>query len=115
MKMAPFLLAVFVVGYAVNHWQELRSGHFQAPAAAPRLIIYGIKSEGAFVKLEGELNERNVPYQKRDLNDDASVRELTEKRARIGKLGGEPKLPAADIDGVLVEGATFPEIMRRMH
>jgi len=115
MKPVPFLLAICVVGYAASHWQELRSGHVSVPAEAPRLIIYGMKSEGSFVKLDSELNGRNVPHQTRDLGDDANVRELIEKRARIGKLGGEPKLPAADIDGVLVEGATFPEIMRRLH
>ena len=45
----------------------------------------------------------------------ASASELTEKRVRLGKVGGQPVLPVADVDGVLIENASLPVILRRRH
>jgi glutaredoxin len=79
------------------------------------LIIYGTKSSAAYVYLEGELDKRGIAYEKRDLTKDENLRELTDKRARVGKIGGNIALPVAEIDGVLVEGATVEDVAHRMH
>ena len=115
MKPVIALLSICALGYAVDHWQELNSHRAPESANVHRLIIYGTKSCSPCIQLEKELNAQHIPFQKRDLADGSDSHELSEKLARIGKMGGSVPIPVADIDGVIVVGASIQEITRRMH
>jgi hypothetical protein len=116
MKPLIVLLAICSVGYVVDHWQELTNRHQMMSVAEPRgLIIYGNKSSGACVLLEGELNKRGIAHQRKDLGNEANSHELTEKLARVGKMGGSIAIPVAEIDGVLIEGVSIEQITKRLH
>ena len=116
MKFAFVLLAIAALGYALNHRQELGFSQDVSPmTGASRLIVYGKKSSPASLQLEAGLDRALIPYEKRDMDDPASASELTEKRVRLGKVGGQPVLPVADVDGVLIENASLPVILRRRH
>ncbi len=116
MKSLIVLLAICCLGYGIDHWQEL-STHRRATADSESqgLIIYGAKSYPACVQLENELNKRGIPYQKRDVSEEAGLHELSDKMARVGKMGGRLAIPVAEIDGILYEGATIETISRKMH
>ena len=116
MKSLIVLLAICTLGYGIDHWQEL-STHRRATADSESqgLIIYGSKFYPACVQLENELNKRGIPYQKRDVSDEASFHELGDKMARVGKMGGRIAIPVAEINGVLFEGATIETISRKIH
>ena len=116
MKSLIVLLAICALGYSIDHWQRL-TNRFQSTAGPEThvVIVYGTKSSAAYVHLEGELEKRGIAYEKRDLTKDENLHELTDKRARLGKMGGNVAIPVAEIDGVLVEGATIEDVSRRLH
>jgi len=114
MKSLFVILAICTLGYAVDHWQELSNRH-RVPVVDPHgLIIYGTKSCGACVQLEHELDKRSIPYQKKDLADEANFHELTEKLVGVGKMGGSIAIPVAEIDGVLYQGTNINEVTKRL-
>ncbi|MEP6671066.1 MAG: hypothetical protein ABJF10_18040 [Chthoniobacter sp.] len=84
------------------------------PADTHGLIIYSSKALPACVRLEAELKKRGIAFQIRDMGKEANSRKLTEDPARVGKMGGSIPMSVAEIDGVLVDGATIKEIERRM-
>ncbi len=85
-----------------------------ATADTRGLILYSSKSLPACYLLETELKKRGIPFEKRDLSVEANSHQLTEDLARVGKMGGSIPMPVAEVDGVLIEGATLREIERRM-
>jgi hypothetical protein len=109
------LLAICTAGYAVDHWAELTHQPVAAPAGpAHELILYGAKSSGAFVQLDRDLTKRGIVHEEKDLSDEANFRELTEKLARIGKVGGQIAIPVAEVDGVLMEDATLEKVSKKL-
>jgi len=115
MKPLIVILAICSLGYVVDHWQDLKERHSLVATADPHgLILYSSKSIPACIYLEAELKKRGIPFQIRDLSDEANSRKLTEDLARIGKMGGSIPMPVAEIDGALIEGATIKEIERRL-
>ena len=67
MKPLIVILAVCTLGYAADHWQEIKERHsLFATAEAPTLIVYGSKSSAACIRLEAELDKQGIAYQKRD-------------------------------------------------
>jgi glutaredoxin len=116
MKPLIVLFAICTLGYVVDHWKELTERHsLVATSDAHGLIIYSSKTCPACIVLEADLKKRGIAYRKCDLADQANVREMTDKLARIGKMGGSIPMPVADIDGIMVEGASIKDIIRRMH
>ena len=115
MKPLIVILAICTLGYVVDHWQELKERHgMVATAENHGLIIYTTKGYPASVILEGQLKKQGFAYEKRDLGKEYVAHELTEKLARVGKMSGSIPMPVVEIDGVLVEGASMKEIVRRM-
>jgi len=115
MKPLIVILAICTLGYVVDHWQDLKERHtLVATADSHGLILYTSKALPACVRLEAELKKRGIAFQIRDVGDEANSRKLTEDLARVGKMGGSIPMPVAEIDGVLIEGATVREIERRM-
>jgi hypothetical protein len=114
MKQLIVILAICALGYVFDHWQALAERHGGVSTNSHELIVYGIKSSSASVQLEYELKKLGIPFENRDLSIPSASRELTEKMVRVGKAGRAPSLPAAEIDGVLVEGVSIEEIARRL-
>ncbi|MDR3404404.1 MAG: hypothetical protein P4L99_18030 [Chthoniobacter sp.] len=115
MKPLIVILAICSLGYAVDHWQDLKERHSLAAAPdAPGLILYSSKAIPACVQLEAELKKRGISFQRRDMGDEANSRKLTEDLARVGKMGGSIPMPVAEVDGALIEGATLKEIQHRL-
>lgn len=115
MKPLIVILAICTLGYVADHWQQLTGQRTVfATAGDPRLIIYGSKSCPACVRLEGALTRQGIAFQNRDLGDEANSRELGEKLARLGRPGGQIAIPVAEIDGVLIIGASLDQITKRM-
>jgi len=115
MKPLLVILAICAAGYVTDHWQQLTVPHSSsATSAAHVLIIYGSKTCPACVRLEGALHQQGISYQKCDLAEDANFRELIGKLARVGKMGGRIAIPVAEVDGVLVEGASIEQITKRL-
>ncbi len=115
MKSLFVLLAICALGYAIDHWQVLTNRYHGTSVAEGRgLVIYGTKSCAACVKLEGELKKRGIAYEQKDIGEEANMHELTEKLARVGKMGGSIAIPVAEIDGVLHEGVNINEVTRRL-
>src|SRR5262249_9711244 len=115
MKPLIVLLAICTLGYVADHWQELTQRHGAvATPGAHGLIVYGTKTCPVCVRLETELDKQGIPYQKRDLSNEADVRELTDKLMRVGRMGGRIGIPVAEVDGVLMEGASLAQITKRM-
>jgi hypothetical protein len=115
MKPLIVLLAVCALGYGFDHWQALAERHGTvASNNSHELIIYGAKSSSACVQLEGELKKLGIPFENRDLSRSGVAQELNEKLARVGKMGGSVPMPVAEVDGVLVEGATVADISHRL-
>jgi len=115
MKSLIVLLAICAMGYGVDHWQELTNLHPTTGGDTHALVIYGTKSCEAYVRLEGQLAKRGIPYTKCDLSKDENYRALMDARARVGKVGGKISIPVADVDGVVLEGATFEQIAKLLH
>jgi len=115
MKPLIVILAICTLGYVADHWEQLKERHAtEATTDAHGLIIYGSKSCPACVRLEGELDKQGIAYEKRDVNVAADFRELIGKLARVGKMGGPIPIPIADVDGVLLEGASVEQITKRL-
>lgn len=114
MRPAIVLLSICAIGYAADHWQDLSGRHTAGAQPTHEVIIYGAKSSGPYVQLQYQLMKNDVVFQKRDVNDEANARELTEKMARIGHMNTNYRYPVADVDGVMVEGATVRDISRHM-
>lgn len=114
MKQLIVILAICSLGYVFDHWQALAERHGMVSTNSHELIIYGIKSSPACIQLEGELKKLGIPFEKRDLGNSSASSELTDKLARVGKMGRNAPVPVAEIDGVLVEGATMEDISRRL-
>lgn len=98
----------------MDHWDELQGRAPVMPVTDNSLVIYGTKTFGPCVQLEGELTRGGISFEKRDLSKDDDMRELTEKLARVGKMSGHFSMPVAEVNGVLVEGASMGEITRRL-
>jgi glutaredoxin len=115
MKPLIVILAICSLGYAADHWQELANRHREMPVTDPHgLTIYGTKSCGPCIQLQRELEKRGIPYQKKDLDDQANFHELTDKLVRVGKMGGSIAIPVAEIDGVLYQGATIGQVTKKL-
>jgi hypothetical protein len=113
MRTAIVLLSICAIGYAADHWQDLSGRHITDAPPKHQITIYGAKSSGPFVQLQYQLMRDDVVFQKRDVTEPASARELTEKMARIGHVNTNYRYPVADVDGVMLEGATEHDIVRR--
>jgi glutaredoxin len=115
MKPLIVILAVCMLGYVANHWRQIKEQRtLFVTAEAPRLVIYGSKSYPACVRLESQLAKQGIAFQKRDLDDEATSRELAGKLARLGQPGGHIAMPVAEVDGVLIFGASFEQITKRL-
>jgi hypothetical protein len=114
MKQLIVILAICTLGYVFDHWQALAERHGVVSTNSHELIIYGTKSSPASVQLEGELKKLGIPFEKRDVTNRSASAELTDKLVRVGKTSSAP-LPVAEIDGVLLEGASMEEVARRLH
>ncbi len=116
MKPLIVIMAICSLDYVADHWQELRKRYTSVKATElPALIIYSSKAIPACIQLEADLKKRGIPFQIRDLSDEANARKLTEDLVRVGKMAGSIPMPVAQIDGALIEGATVKEIQRRLH
>jgi hypothetical protein len=117
MKPLIVLIAICTLGYTVDHWQELThrfNNGTEATGNAHELIIYENNSSSACVQLMGQLKKSGIAFEKRDLSKQANSNELTDKLARVGKMKGSIAIPVAELDGVLIEGATIYDITPRM-
>jgi hypothetical protein len=115
MKPLVAIVAICAAGYALDHWQQL-SHRNPAPVEIPHgLTIYGTKSSEPCVQLQHELDKRGIPYNRKDVADQANFHDLTERFARVGKMGGSFAIPVAEIDGVLYENATIYQVTKKLH
>jgi glutaredoxin len=115
MKPLLLILAICSLGYAADHWDSLTGRRpVTADMESAGLVIYGMKSCPACVQLENELHRRGIPFQERKLDNEASMHELTDTLARVGKMGGSIPMPVADINGIIIEGATIEEVLRKL-
>jgi len=114
MRPAIALLSICAIGYAADHWQDL-SRHTAGAQPTHQVTIYGAKSSGPFIQLQYQLMKVDIAFEKRDVTEEANARELTEKMARIGHMNTNYRYPVADVDGIMVEGATVHDISRRIH
>ncbi len=108
------LLSICAVGYAVDHWDELSSRGEPLAGNPHGLIVYSKKSSGACVKLENELKNRHIAYERRDLDKEANSQELSEKLARVGKMGGNVAIPVAEVDGVLYQDISIDKLAKKL-
>jgi hypothetical protein len=115
MRPAIVLLSICAIGYAADHWQDLSGRHNADAQPQHQLIIYGAKSSGPYIQLQYQLMKNDIVFQKRDVTDESTARELTEKMVRIGRVNTNFRYPVADVDGVMVEGATVRDITRHLH
>ena len=114
MKPLIVIIAICTLGYVFDHWQALAERYGTVSTNSHELIIYGNKASPVCVRLEGELKKLGIPFEKRDLANPSASRELTEKLVRVGKLGGKFRVPVAEVDGIILEGASMEEISRRL-
>ena len=114
MKPLIVIIAICTLGYVFDHWEALAERYGTVSTNSHELIIYGNKASPVCIRLEGELKKRGIPFEKRDLGNPSASRELTEKMARVGKMGGNVQVPVAEVDGIIVEGASMEDISRRL-
>jgi len=114
MRSAIVRLSICAIGYSADHWQEISTGHIPEPRNA-HVILYGARSSGPYIQLKYELQRQDIPFESRDLSDDANIHELNEKLERIGKAVGSVNSPVADVDGVIVLKPTVRDITKRLH
>jgi hypothetical protein len=115
MKSVFVLLVICTLGFGIDHWQEIKEQRTLFVATpAPGMIIYGSKANPASVRLQAALTKQGIPFQKRDLDNEADSRELDEKMANLNRQGRHIVMPVAEIDGALIPGATYEQIIKRL-
>lgn len=115
MKPLYVIAMICAAGYAIDHWHQIAKRHQQmVHVDAPRVILYGSRSSSTFVLLKRDLDQFGIAYEARDLSDEANFHEVNEKLARIGKMGNSIPLPIAEVDGVMLEGADYPAIAKKL-